>query len=143
MKIKHLFIPTTICLFLSVSSVMANETTGLQLMMQELNRNMQAVTDGISREDWELVKVTAPRIASHAQPPMSERMRIASFMGTEMKRFKALDGETHQAARELERAADSKNGQQVVEAFGKLQMTCLNCHQTYRSRFIKHFHGAE
>ena len=52
----------------------ATEAKPLELrrIMQELNKNMQLVTDGISREDWELVAKVAPRIAEHPQPPMRE-----------------------------------------------------------------------
>jgi cytochrome c556 len=55
-------------------------------------------------------------------------MRIMGFMGTEMSKFKAFDGETHEAAHELLHAANEKNGLQVITAFQKVQASCLNCH---------------
>ena len=64
-----------------------------------------------------------------------------SFMGAEMSKFKAFDGETHEAAHELEHVAHGKDGQKVIAAFQKVQATCLNCHQTFRGKFIEHFYG--
>ena len=54
----------------------------LRKIMQDLGKDMQAITDGIAREDWVLVAKTAPRIANHPQPPMGERMRILAFVGS-------------------------------------------------------------
>ncbi len=76
----------------------AAEPLALRKIMKDLGGNMQAVTDGISREDWMLIEKTAPLIAEHPQPPLLEKMRIMSFIGGNMARFKAYDGETHQAA---------------------------------------------
>lgn len=113
----------------------------LQKVMRELGRNMQVVTDGISREDWELVARTAPLIAEHAQPPLTERARMITFMGAEMSRFKAFDTQTHEAAHELMHAAHAKDGSRVIEAFGKVQSACLGCHQAFRAPFVQHFYG--
>ena len=37
---------------------------------------MQAVTGAISKEEWALVAALALKIAKHAEPPLSEKMRI-------------------------------------------------------------------
>ncbi len=121
--------------------VQAAEPLGLQGIMKDLGKNMQTVTDGISREDWELVARTAPLIADHPQPPLTEKMRIMAFMGSDMPRFKAFDGSTHDAAAEMGRLAQEKNGQQVIDSFHKLQSACLGCHQTFRKPFVEHFYG--
>ena len=141
MNKQSILASSLIAFALSVPHAQAAEPLELQKVMKELGRNMQVITDGISREDWELVAKTAPLIASHPQPPISEKMRIMSFMGTEMSKFKAFDGETHEAAHALEHVAHEKDGQKVIAAFQKVQSTCLNCHQAYRSKFVKHFYG--
>lgn len=142
MKKQSIIVATLITIALSISQVQAAEPLELQKVMKELGRNMQVITDGISREDWELVAKTAPLIAAHPQPPVSEKMRIMKFMGPEMSKFKALDGETHEAAHGLEHAAHEKDGQKVIASFQQVQTTCLNCHQTFRSKFVEHFYGA-
>ncbi len=126
---------------LTASNVQAAEPLEFQKVMKELGRNMQTVTGGISREDWELVAATAPMIAEHPQPPRAEKTRIISFMGGEMSKFKAFDTQVHEAAHDLMHAAHEKDGQKVIAAFQKVQSTCLNCHQAFRSRFVEHFYG--
>lgn len=126
---------------LAASHVQAAEPLEFQKVMKELGRNMQVITDGISREDWELVAKTAPMIAEHPQPPLAEKTRIISFMGAEMSRFKSFDMQTHEAAHDLLHAAHEKDGQKVIEAFQKVQSSCLGCHQTFRPGFVEHFYG--
>ncbi|WP_435626890.1 cytochrome c [Candidatus Ferrigenium straubiae] len=109
--------------------------------MKDLGKHMQAVTDGISREDWDTVARTAPLIADHPQPSLTEKMRIMAFMGSDMPKFKAFDGNTHDAAAEMGRLAQEKNGQKVIDSFHKLQSACLGCHQTFRTPFVEHFYG--
>lgn len=129
------------CLALGATGSQAAEPLALQKIMKDLGKHMQTVTDGISREDWELVEKTAPLIADHPQPPFGEKARIMSFMGTNMGKFKAYDGETHEAAQAVARVARERNGQGVILAFQKLQSSCLNCHQNFRKPFVEHFYG--
>lgn len=121
----------------------ADKTKPLELrgIMQELGKNMQAVTDGISREDWALVARIAPRIAEHPQPPVGEKMRIMAFIGADMGKFKGYDEKTHQAAQALEQAAMRGDGQAVISSFATLQNSCLACHQSFRKPFVEHFYG--
>ncbi len=112
----------------------------LRSIMKELGTNMQVITDGISREDWALIEKTAPLIADHPQPPISEKLRIISFMGNDMGRFKGYDGETHKAAEALGQAAGKEDGQAVISAFQRLQTTCYGCHHEFRQPFLKHFY---
>lgn len=113
----------------------------LRGVMQQLGRDMQAVTAAISTEDWAVVAELAPRIARHEQPPAREKLRILSWLGGEAGKFRGLDGEVEQAAAALGEAARSGDGQGVIAAFAKTQQSCLACHQSFRSSFIQHFHG--
>lgn len=141
MKKQLIVAASLISIALAASPVQAAEPLEFQKVMKELGKNMQIITDGISREDWELVAKTAPMIAEHPQPPLAEKTRIISFMGAEMSRFKSFDMQTHEAAHDLLHAAHEKDGQKVIEAFQKVQSSCLGCHQTFRSKFMEHFYG--
>ncbi len=141
MKQLSLLVLSLTTFALAVSHAQAAEPLELQKVMKELGKNMQVITDGISREDWELVAKTAPMIAEHPQPPMSEKVRIMSFMGAKMSDFKAFDTKTHEAAHDLLHATHEKNGQKVIDAFQKVQSACLSCHQTFRAPFVAHFYG--
>lgn len=137
---KSIALLTATLLFTALSAQAAGPLA-LQQVMKDLGKNMQIVTDGISREDWVLVEHTAHLIAEHPEAPQEEKIRIMSFMGTNMDKFKAFDGQTHKAAHEMAEAAQEKNGQSVIAAFEKLQTGCLACHQEFRPAFTEHFYG--
>jgi len=115
----------------------------LQKIMQDMNKNMQEITNGISHEDWKRVKEAALKIADHPKPPFTEKIRILSFVGTNVTKFKSFDGKTHDTALRLKEAAAKKNGYQVISNFSKLQTTCLDCHQRFRESFQEHFYGQQ
>lgn len=117
------------------------EALELRLIMQALGKEMQVVTDAISREDWLRVADTAPRIADHPQPPFGEKLRILTFIGSDVSRFKRLDKQTNQAAKKLEQAAMRGDGQAIIASFAALQNSCLACHQNFRKPFVEHFYG--
>lgn len=121
----------------------AAEPLALQGVMKDLGKHMQAIAGAIAYEDWEQVANTAPLIAAHPQPPIAEKARIISFMGSNMGKFKSFDMQTHEAAHEMEHAAHENNGMQVIAAFQKVQASCLACHQTFRKPFAEHFYGKQ
>ncbi len=121
----------------------ASKSMPLQAVMRSLGRDMEALTDAISKEDWALAAATAQRIADHAEAPASERKLVADWLGSESELFEDLDERTHEAARTLRRAAERADGRQVIETFAALQIRCLACHQRFRKGFVKHFHGQQ
>lgn len=113
----------------------------LRTIMQDLGKDMQVVTDGISREDWEMVAKAAGRIADHPQPPLREKLRILAFVGKDTSRFRDYDRQTHEAAQRLAKAAEREDGNATISAFADVQTTCLACHQQFRKPFQEHFDG--
>ena len=112
----------------------------LRGVMQQLGRDMQAVTGAISQEHWALVARLAPKIASHAEPPLSEKMRILAWLGTDAGKFRGFDEQVHQAADAMGAAAKRGDGQAVIQDFAKVQQSCLACHQNFRKSFQEHFY---
>jgi len=135
-----------VAIVMSVSSIIGADGNGglkplvLCAIMQELSKNMQTVTDAISREDWEQVAKTAPLIADHPQPPPEEKGRILSFLGFDASKFKGFDSQTHQAAKKLGEIAGTQDGYAIIETFAALQNSCLACHQSFRKPFKEHFY---
>lgn len=113
----------------------------LRGMMDKLGRDMQIVTGAISKEDWALVATLAPKIASHAEPPFSEKVRILAWLGGDVRKFRDFDGRAHDAATAMGKAAKRRDGQAVIAAFAKVQPNCLGCHQSFRQAFKEHFYG--
>jgi len=120
----------------------AAKPLALRNIMRELGGNMQVITDGISRGDWALVEQAAVRVADHPQSPVSERLRIMTFVGTNASKFKAYDGETHGAAEAVAKSARARDGEATILAFQQLQTGCFNCHREFRKPFVEHFYGA-
>lgn len=117
------------------------EPLALRKIMQDLGRDMEAVTGAISREDWAAIEKLAPRIASHPQPPAGEKLRILAHVGSNASAFRAHDERTHDAAVALQKAAAAGDGKSVIAAFGAVQNSCFACHQAFRPSFVKHFYG--
>jgi cytochrome c556 len=111
--------------------------------MNSLGREMQTTTDAISKEDWARVAETAQKIAHHAEPPASEKKLILGWLGSNSELFEELDERTHEAARAMAKAAESGDGQKVIESFAKLQNGCLACHQRFRKAFVEHFYAQD
>ena len=124
-----------------VSAENSSEPLALQNIMRDMGKNMQVITDAISREDWALVEKTAPLIADHPQPPMFEKMRIFAFVNTDIGQFKSYDGKTHEAAGILGVTARAGDGHAIIADFATLQDTCLMCHQQFRKPFQAYFYG--
>lgn len=120
---------------------LAAEPLALQAIMKELERNMQLAADGIAHEDWDLVARTAPLIADHPQPSLTEKMRILAFAGANVAKFKAYDRETHDQALAVRNAARARDRQGVLLAFHTLQASCVDCHSEFLKPFREHFYG--
>ena len=113
----------------------------LRTIMQDMGKNMQAISDGISRSDWKLVEKAVALVADHPQPPPEEKARIIGFIGAEMGRFKGYDSESHDHALAVGVAAKAGDGQSVIRAVAQLQTICLSCHTAFREPLVTHFHG--
>lgn len=130
----------TVATALGAQSVEPAKPMALRTIMENLGQDMQAVTGAISKEDWQLVAELAPKIAKHAEPPVSEKMRILAWLGADAAKFRGFDGKVHDAATAMGEAAKRGEGQAVIEAFSKTQQSCLACHQSYRRSFVEQFY---
>ncbi len=117
------------------------EPMALQGVMQQLGRDMQTVTGAIATEDWGTVAELAPRIGGHPEPPIKEKLRILSWIGSDATKFRGFDVEVHDAATAMKEAAIHGDGRAVIRAFSRVQLSCLGCHENFRQPFIDHFYG--
>ncbi len=127
---------------LGAQSAEAARPMALRSVMKQLGRDMQGVTGAISTEDWALVADLAPRIAKHAEPPVSEKMRILAWLGADATKFRGFDGQVHEAATAMGEFAKRNDGQAAIAAFSKTQQGCLACHQRFRQSFVEQFYSA-
>lgn len=118
------------------------EPLALRKIMQELGRNMQAITGAISQEEWGQVAQLAPKVATHPEPPLTEKMRILAYLGADAAKFRNFDAQTHEAALAINQAAASSDGKAVIQSFAHVLESCFGCHQAFRRPFVEHFYGA-
>lgn len=143
MRTKIQAVLATLIISVNVPVALAAEPLAFQGVMRDLGKHMQTVAGAISVEDWHLVAKTANMISDHPKPPLLEKGRIFAFVGTRMAKFKEFDAQTHEAAHEMENAAELANGSEVINQYQKLQMGCLGCHQAFRAEFVEHFYGVK
>ena len=108
-------------------------------IMEDLGEHMVGITEGITHEDWIRVADHAQAIADHPRPPMTERVRIMAFAGTDVAKFKEFDNEVHDAAARLADEAAGGDGSAIIASFGRLQNGCLDCHAAFRTSYREHF----
>ena len=150
-KIQPIIVTITTAMVLTMNSpAMAENRPATQTVkplelrnvMSKLSQDMQGVLGAISKEDWQMVAALAPKIADHAEPPLSEKVRILSWLGSDAGKFRGFDGQAHDAATAMGEAAKRRDGQAVIAAFAKVQQSCLGCHQSFRQPFLEHFYGS-
>lgn len=113
----------------------------LRSIMRDMGRSVQHIAGGIAQEDWAAVEKAATQLAEHRQPPLAEKVRILRYAGADAGKFKDHDERMQLAARRLAHAASRADGQAVISSFAEVQVTCLACHQVFRTRFVEHFYG--
>lgn len=143
--VARVFLTCVMLLVPATATFAGEEGKALELrrIMKDLGTDMQKITDAISREDWPAAEALAQRVADHPQPGMLEKTRVLAFIGTRVTRFKAYDGETHRAAKDLADAASRSDGVAAIEAFRRVQLGCHGCHQAFRREFVNHFYPSE
>lgn len=142
------FLSVAACAVLACASLPAHsedpadaKPLALRQIMQDMDRDMQAIVEAVSREDWEKAAKAATAIADHPQPPIGERVQILAFVGADAGRFRGHDESSKKAAKALQAAAARADGQAVIASFAVLQGSCLGCHQGFRRPLLDHFYG--
>lgn len=133
------FLAATLFFGLAVSPAVGAEVSHFRGMMQELGSQMGRLTEGLMADDMVLVASSAISIADHPKPPMSERIRIVSELGTDAKAFRAIDTDVHDTAMAIHTAAKEGDRMVVKKNFHNLVNSCLSCHSQYRDRLRNTF----
>jgi hypothetical protein len=96
----------------------------LRKIMQELGRNMQAITGGFRRRNF-----YAPKVAAHSH-------RLLKKCATSALMHQAFDAQTHEAALAMPAEQRRQGGDPIAhvqESFGL---------PPFRKPFVEHFYGA-
>lgn len=113
---------------------------GFHEMMEELGEHTQRIAQAINHENWSWVASEARAVADHPRPPVEVRQRIRAFTGDRHAKFAEYDKAVHASAAELAEIAEAGDGREVINAFARLQTSCLDCHAAFRDEFRRHFY---
>ncbi|ODU01489.1 cytochrome c [Thiobacillus sp. 65-1402] len=136
--------PLLACMMLSLAtppSVRAAGDMVLSKVMETQGRNMRLIAGGIAREDYGEVVMGAMAVIDPSHPPatLAEKFELMRFLGGKIGRFRALDRDTKERAAALVEAARTRDGEATIDAFQRLQTSCLACHAEFRKPFRDHF----
>jgi len=112
----------------------------LRNIMDRMGSDMEAIVRATTLEDWNRVASLASAIANHAEPPMTEKLRILAWLGSDAGRFRQHDARLKEVAGHMQQAAEAHQGADVIRLFAKTQQSCLECHQSFRQPFVERFH---
>lgn len=111
------------------------DTLPLINIMINLEQEMQSISSGLWRHDFEQIAASARRIADHAKIKPDQVKTIRKILGEEdLKSFVNDDKTVHDMAVRLSEAAGEENFTATAEAYQKLEQGCISCHRTHRNR---------
>ena len=129
---KHAFL--SIVVVVLSPGIAASEETTLKAIMQGLRDNLVDITDGILRDDLDLVARGADGIARHPRIPPDQVKLVAAELGEEMAAFKQLDSTVHDLSLEIAAAAETMDRESIVSGYHKMVDGCVVCHDAYKDR---------
>lgn len=119
----------------------AADPLALRGVMQQMQADADAAARGIQKQDWPTVAAHAGRLARHAEPPVTEKVRILSWLLTDAMTFRNYDVQVKAAATDLQAAAQRQDAAAAARAYARMQQSCDGCHNSFRPKFLKHFYG--
>jgi len=103
-------------------------------IMIDLGENMNAISDGLWKEDLQAVSVAALAIAEHPRVSDSERERVQAALGTSFAEFVQGDGRVHETAMRLSEVARAGDVAATLAELTELQSGCVSCHRAFRQK---------
>lgn len=106
----------------------------LRPIMQLLGVEMARLANALWIDDYAALDTSATAIASHPHIAPEEVARIERILGSEVATFDSLDRAVHEASLALQRAAQSRDSEAIVNSLGTVQQGCVACHSQFRER---------
>lgn len=103
----------------------------LDRTMQAMESDYQALSRALFREDYARAKKAAASLAHHPTPGFAEKLALVGRLGTAAGRFRELDGQVKEAARDIASAAEARSLDRMTDGFKRLTERCLICHRRF------------
>ncbi len=116
-----------------------SDTLPLLTIMVNLEQEMQAISSGLWRHNFEQIRTAAKGIANHAKIPKNQIKTIRGILGEEQfKKFVKDDKTVHNMAVQLGEAASEEDFGRTAEIYQQLEQGCISCHQKHRTEIREH-----
>jgi len=110
------------------------DTLPLLSIMAQLESDVNMISRGIWRHNFQMIKKGANNIAHHPKIPNRQVKRIKEILSPEQfQNFKKTDQQVHQSAIKIAEFATSKNFQKTTDQFIKMERGCISCHIDLRN----------
>lgn len=110
------------------------DTMALLPIMVQLEQDMESISSGLWRHDFEQIAASADNITHHPKIRRSQIGTIRSILGdTRFQTFVRDDKRVHSMALELRQAAREEDFKRTAEIYQNLQQGCISCHLSHRN----------
>ena len=106
----------------------------LRPIMQRLAVDMSGLAGALWMENYDGMSAHSAAIAGHSEISAAELQRIERILGRETPAFDSMDMHVHLAAERMHAAAQAKNLDAFLTAYGDVQRGCTSCHTQFRAR---------
>jgi len=136
---KHLFLTASILATCLISVTQAGVIEDRKSKFKESVAILRAIKTQIGKGDFEAVAAGGRNIADWATkmpdffPQGSESAGARESIWLNFEDFRSKATANKQAALQLEKAAGTKDAEQIMAAVQKLSGTCKSCHQSYKA----------
>lgn len=124
----------------AASAAQPAEPMALRGVMQQMERDKLAAGAALGQQDWAELATRAGRLAHHAEPPLTEKVRILGWLLTDAPAFRNHDVQVKAAATDLQAAAQKKDAAAATSALQRMQQGCDGCHNSFRDKYLKRFY---
>ncbi len=112
----------------------ASAPQALRPIMQHLAVEMSGLGNALWMENYDEMSAHSAAIAGHSEISAAELQRIERILGRETPAFDSVDMRVHLAAERMHTAAQAKNLDAFLTAYGDVQRGCASCHTQFRAR---------
>ncbi len=120
-----------------LNSPSSEDTLPLLSIMTKLERDVNKISAGIWRHDFQMIKEGAKNIAHHPKIPPRQVKLIKAILGPDrFKNFVKTDQRVHQKAVEIAKMAEKKKLDVTTELFLEMERGCISCHVDHRNKVV-------
>ena len=101
-------------------------------IMQDMNKNLANLSKAIMLEDYDIITLSAHKIANHPPIIKGEIDKLFKRLGEKKEAFIACDTAVHNLAVEIAKAGKKQNMPNILTAHSAMVSKATECHKNFR-----------